>query len=343
MHVVHEAAAPSFTPVARSGRRSSACAQRYGLADRFILYVGTIEPRKNLPTLIDAFAAAPPAAASCTHQLVCVGPYGWLSRDIERPHRAARTSRDAIRFTGYVPFEDLPALYNLAEMFVFPSIYEGFGLPVIEAMACGAPVITGPRRRAWRRSAAARSSTSSALEADALGDALVALAASRDRRERTGGRRPRAARDVLVGARRARDARGLPATRRVAAGARRRRDRPSRVRPRPRTAAAGCERRSLRRRRPTCSSARRTSCASIPSSGRRSSPTRRSARSTPRPCVRERGYDVALFDAMLAESEAEWAAALDRHRPRVAVLYEDNFNYLSQDVPAAHARGGARR
>ena len=115
---------------------------RYGLAARIILYVGTIEPRKSLPTLLDAFAERR-ASGDLTHQLVCVGPYGWLSRNIAEQLERLQIAQ-AVRFTGYVPFEDLPAIYNLAEMFVFPSLYEGFGLPVIEAMACGTPVITGP-------------------------------------------------------------------------------------------------------------------------------------------------------------------------------------------------------
>jgi glycosyltransferase involved in cell wall biosynthesis len=136
--VVHEAASPAFRPIDDRGRLDAVRA-RYGLPDRFILYVGTIEPRKNLPRLIDAFAAA--RRAGMPHRLVCVGPYGWSSRDLSS-HIEQRGVRDAVHFTGYVPFEDLPAIYNLGEFFVFPSLYEGFGLPVVEAMACGTAVIT---------------------------------------------------------------------------------------------------------------------------------------------------------------------------------------------------------
>jgi glycosyltransferase involved in cell wall biosynthesis len=138
VHVVYEAAAPSFRRVADPVELERV-RRRYHLNDRIILYVGTIEPRKNLPKLIDAFAAQR-RAGRLTHQLVCVGPYGWLSRGIEDQIARANVAH-AINFTGYVPFEDLPALYTLAEFFVYPSMYEGFGLPVIEAMACGAPVI----------------------------------------------------------------------------------------------------------------------------------------------------------------------------------------------------------
>src|SRR6185295_18269356 len=89
---------------------------------------------------------------------------------------------DAVSFTGYLPFDDLPAMYNLAEMFVFPSIYEGFGLPVIEAMACGTPVITGHVPALDEVSGGAVEQVDR-LDAEALGEAIVALAGSRDRRE----------------------------------------------------------------------------------------------------------------------------------------------------------------
>jgi glycosyltransferase involved in cell wall biosynthesis len=154
--------------------------ERYRLADRFILYVGTIEPRKNLPRLLEAFARRR-IAGDLVHQLVCVGPYGWLSEDVERQIDRLGV-RDAVRFTGYVPFDDLPAIYNLAEMFVFPSVYEGFGLPVVEAMACGTPVLTGPVA-ALAEVAGDAAERIDPLDADTLGEAIVRLAADRDRRE----------------------------------------------------------------------------------------------------------------------------------------------------------------
>ena len=136
--VVHEAASPAFRPI-RDRARLELMRTKYRLPERFILYVGTIEPRKNLGRLMAAVAQA--RAAGMPHHLVCVGPYGWSSRDltglIERLDLTPY-----VHFTGYVPFEDLPTLYNLGELFVFPSLYEGFGLPVVEAMACGTPVIT---------------------------------------------------------------------------------------------------------------------------------------------------------------------------------------------------------
>jgi glycosyltransferase involved in cell wall biosynthesis len=101
--------------------------------------VGTIEPRKNLTRLVTAFAQA---RRQCPNlELILVGQLGWqygsLLKAIEDLNLGA-----AVRRLGYVPDTDLPALYNLARMLAFPSLYEGFGLPVIEAMACGTPVLT---------------------------------------------------------------------------------------------------------------------------------------------------------------------------------------------------------
>ena len=136
--VVHEAASPVFRPIKDRDRLDDVRA-RYNLPRRFMLYVGTIEPRKNLARLMEAFAAA--RRGGIPHHLVCVGPYGWSSRDLSG--RIARLGiQDAVHFTGYVPFDHLPSIYNLGEFFAFPSLYEGFGLPVVEAMACGIPVLT---------------------------------------------------------------------------------------------------------------------------------------------------------------------------------------------------------
>jgi glycosyltransferase involved in cell wall biosynthesis len=179
VHVVHEAAAPSFQPVSDPADLDRV-RRRYALDGRIILYVGTVEPRKNLVTLIDAFARRR-HAGDLSHRLVCVGPYGWLSRDIQSRIERLNVA-DAITFTDYVPFADLPALYTLAEFFVFPSVYEGFGLPVVEAMACGLPVITGPTS-SLREIAGGAIVHVDPLDADSLGAAMVALAANRERRE----------------------------------------------------------------------------------------------------------------------------------------------------------------
>jgi glycosyltransferase involved in cell wall biosynthesis len=179
IHVVHEAAAPSFQPVVDPVVLDRV-RQRYDLAERFILYVGTIEPRKNLPKLIQGFASRR-KSGQLPHQLVCAGPYGWLSRDIEDLIDRLQIE-DAIRFTGYIPFDDLAALYSLAEMFVFPSLYEGFGLPVVEAMACGTPVVTG-HVAALAEIGGGAVEQVARLDADTLGEAMVRLAGDRQRRE----------------------------------------------------------------------------------------------------------------------------------------------------------------
>jgi glycosyltransferase involved in cell wall biosynthesis len=112
---------------------------RYGLPTRFMLYVGTLEPRKNVLRLLQACArvwSADPAAPP----LVIVGKTGWLSSDVFRFVEAAGL-RDRIVFAGYVDRQHLPAVYALATVFVYPSLCEGFGLPPVEAMASGTPVI----------------------------------------------------------------------------------------------------------------------------------------------------------------------------------------------------------
>ena len=115
--------------------------QRYRIEPDFILFVGTIEPRKNLQTLLRAFADILSQTAH-RPQLVIAGAEGWLTDDIHR-FVTALDFRDRLRMIGYLADEDLRALYSSCRLFVYPSLYEGFGLPPLEAMACGAPVIAG--------------------------------------------------------------------------------------------------------------------------------------------------------------------------------------------------------
>ncbi|MBN1135196.1 MAG: glycosyltransferase family 4 protein, partial [Anaerolineae bacterium] len=107
-----------------------------GLPDRFILFVGTLEPRKNIARLIQAYAQLPGARPP----LFFVGGKGWFYDEVfalvERLNLGAE-----VRFVGYVPIDELPWWYNAAQMLVYPSLYEGFGLPPLEAMACGTPVV----------------------------------------------------------------------------------------------------------------------------------------------------------------------------------------------------------
>ncbi len=134
--VILEAADPQFTP--QPPERSAAARARYGLPERYLLYVGTIEPRKNLTRLLRAWE--PLYLAGEAPPLVIVGKRGWLAEDFYAALEAS-PAREGVLFTGYVADGDLPALYSGATIFVFPSLYEGFGLPPLEALACGAPVL----------------------------------------------------------------------------------------------------------------------------------------------------------------------------------------------------------
>lgn len=108
------------------------------LPELFILFVGTVEPRKNLKRLIEAYGRA--VAQGLGHFLVIAGARGWLCEEVyELPRKLGFEKR--VLFLGYISDELLPALYNAADIFVYPSLYEGFGLPALEAMACGTPVI----------------------------------------------------------------------------------------------------------------------------------------------------------------------------------------------------------
>jgi glycosyltransferase involved in cell wall biosynthesis len=110
---------------------------RYGVAGPFVLALGTLEPRKNIPRLIEAFAALPPRLRE-THQLVLAGSAGWGTRPTRQ---AIERHGSIVRPLGWVPDEDLAALYQGCEAFCYPSLHEGFGLPVLEAMRSGAVVV----------------------------------------------------------------------------------------------------------------------------------------------------------------------------------------------------------
>ena len=110
-----------------------------GLPEQFVLFVGTLEPRKNVELLIRAYARWRPGNSGAP-KLVIAGARGWYYEQIFRTAEAMGLTGDVL-FPGYVAPEELPLLYNAAGLFVYPSLFEGFGLPVLEAMACGTPVI----------------------------------------------------------------------------------------------------------------------------------------------------------------------------------------------------------
>jgi glycosyltransferase involved in cell wall biosynthesis len=134
--VIYEAAAPHFRPA--SPEAVAAVRARYGLPEDFILAVGTIEPRKNLSRLLDAVQRLRQKGDDA--RLVMVGSKGWLYEGFFR-HLEELQLGDAVLLPGYVPDADLPAVYSAAKIFILPSLYEGFGLEVLEAMACGTAVV----------------------------------------------------------------------------------------------------------------------------------------------------------------------------------------------------------
>ncbi|HEV2862743.1 MAG TPA: glycosyltransferase family 1 protein [Pyrinomonadaceae bacterium] len=137
---VHEAAGELFRPLAFE--ETEVARRRLGVGDEFLLSVGTLEPRKNLHVLLRAFEELVRARPSSQLQLVLAGRTGWLAE----PFLAAvadSPARPRVVLTGYLDDETLRALYASCRAFVYPSVYEGFGLPPLEAMSCGAPVVAG--------------------------------------------------------------------------------------------------------------------------------------------------------------------------------------------------------
>ncbi len=111
--------------------------EKYGIRGNYIMYLGTIEPRKNLKGLLRAFSTL---RNKIPHWLVIVGMKGWKYEGVFQLLRELDIEKRVL-FTGFVPTQDLPPLYSGADVFVYPSFYEGFGIPVLEAMACGTPVV----------------------------------------------------------------------------------------------------------------------------------------------------------------------------------------------------------
>ncbi len=128
----------AFRPLAAD--QVAAFRSKHGLPECFILFVGTIEPRKNVTRLIEAFATLRPCDFA-NLKLVIGGAKGWFYQDVfARVEELGLEGQ--VMFPGYIPVSELPLWYNAAELFVYPSLYEGFGLPPLEAMACGTPVVT---------------------------------------------------------------------------------------------------------------------------------------------------------------------------------------------------------
>jgi glycosyltransferase involved in cell wall biosynthesis len=130
-----------FTPFQTAPDEAERIRGRYGITRDFLLTVGSLQPRKNLVRLIRTYAKLREGNKDFRRQLVIVGRKLWLTHEIFDEVKKQRWAEDVI-LTGYVADEDLPALYRAAGAFVYPSLFEGFGLPPLEAMACGTPVVT---------------------------------------------------------------------------------------------------------------------------------------------------------------------------------------------------------
>jgi alpha-1,3-rhamnosyl/mannosyltransferase len=137
---VHEAARECFRPAEFS--ETEEVLRALGVGPEFLLAVGTVEPRKNLSTLVAAFEQVLRARPASPLQLVVAGGRGWLSGPTFEAFERSQ-ARGRIVLAGYVTDEQLRALYSACRAFVYPSLYEGFGLPPLEAMSCGAPVVAG--------------------------------------------------------------------------------------------------------------------------------------------------------------------------------------------------------
>ncbi|MDQ1523851.1 MAG: hypothetical protein QOE47_1775 [Pyrinomonadaceae bacterium] len=141
--VTHAAAAPHFRPASQEAVADAR--RRYGIGGDYVLAVGSIQPRKNLVRLVRAYSDLRRRRShDKLPQLVLVGKRAWLYGETLRAVEQSGVAANVI-FTGYVPEQDLPALYTGALCFVYPSYFEGFGLPPLEAMQCGAAVVAGDR------------------------------------------------------------------------------------------------------------------------------------------------------------------------------------------------------
>jgi len=146
--VVYLGVSKDFKPIKEDNSQLKRVRKKYNLPKPFILYFGTIEPRKNLILLIKAFEALKEKTSwkgfeggvFSDLKLVIAGVKGWLYKDIFKEVENSKYKKDII-FTGFIEDKDKPYLYNLANLFVYPSFFEGFGFPPLEAMACGVPTI----------------------------------------------------------------------------------------------------------------------------------------------------------------------------------------------------------
>lgn len=177
VHVIAEAPRDSFKPAHLDD--GIATRKRLRIDDDFLLFVGTLEPRKNLLTLVAAFDQIL-RHTSWRPQLVVAGGEGWLMEETFTFIKQSNVS-EHLRLTGYLQDDDLRSLYSSCKAFIYPSLYEGFGLPPLEAMACGAPVIAS-RIPALQETIGEIARLIDPLDVDSLAQAIVDLLASDEQR-----------------------------------------------------------------------------------------------------------------------------------------------------------------
>ncbi len=146
IHTVYLAAGDGFKQIVDNKQQAMDIKRKYDLPDAFALYVGDVTPNKNLPRLVNAALQADIPLVMVGKSLVDIdGDFHnpWLA-DLKVVQKLAKKNTKKVMLIGFVPDSDLVVLYNMATVFVMPSLYEGFGLPILEAMSCGCPVITSP-------------------------------------------------------------------------------------------------------------------------------------------------------------------------------------------------------
>lgn len=183
--VVYPGSEPRFRPLPQAQVQAFRAAHQ--LPDEFVLYLGTLEPRKNVAALVRAFARARRPGL----KLVMAGGQGWKTDEMHRALRETGLEGEVI-LPGYVPDEDKPLWYNAARLFVYPSEYEGFGLPVLEALGCGVPVITA-NASSLPEVAGEAACLVPPGDVEALAEAMNALLGNAAQRDELAGRGPQQA------------------------------------------------------------------------------------------------------------------------------------------------------
>ncbi|TDS13867.1 glycosyltransferase family 4 protein [Sphingobacterium paludis] len=171
IRVIYPGVHGRFHPVTDAAQRADV-RKTYGLPSAYFLFVGNLEPKKNLEMIVEAFKRLK-TDKQIDHKLVIVGKLGWKYKGVLRAIQYSGL-KDEIMLLGYVDEKHLPSIYSMASVFVFPSLYEGFGIPVVEAMRCGCPVIVSDRG-ALPEIAGAAAKQVDPLDAEDIAEAMYQL------------------------------------------------------------------------------------------------------------------------------------------------------------------------